>query len=191
MGLFSFLRIFSFTDNSAEKWQKWTTDIGKDPYGEHKDFRINPEGNKDIEVFTKELEKLSDEFIKQYDTDDDNMISYEEFEKFEEEQLRDNMEGVDESILAQAKEALKRTFIHLNIDDENKSKDKLDIREIMNYFHTMDALNKDKMVDGTISPTEYRLMTKWLGEAHTQSGDHSDLIDMYLQGNFNVYKNRQ
>ena len=182
MGLFSF-------NNIAKKWQNWTIDIAKAPYDKHEGFRINPEGNTDIEVFTKELDKLSDEFIKQYDKNDDGMISYDEFESFEQEQLNDNMEDVDESILAEAKEALQRTFVHLNVDNDDKSKDKLDKREIMNYFHTMDAFNKDRTVDGTVSPTEYRLMTKWLGEAHTISGDHSDLIDMYLRGNFNVYKN--
>ena len=184
MGLFSFNSI-------AQKWQDWTVAIAKAPYGEHEDFRINPKGNTDVAVFQKELEKLSDEFIKQYDTDNDNMISYEEFEKYEEAQLRENMKDVDEATLSSAKQALFRTFEHLNVDNENNSKFKLDIREIMNYFHTMDAFNKDRTVDGSVSPTEYRLMTKWLGEMHTKSGDHSNLLDMYLQGNFNVYKNYQ
>ena len=77
----------NLVDNVAAKWQNWTVGIAKEPYGKHEDFRINPAGNTDVKVFISELKNLSDEFIKQYDTDEDGMISYSEFEVFEEAQF--------------------------------------------------------------------------------------------------------
>lgn len=178
-----------FSSNLADKWQDWTVKIGLNPYGKHDSFRINPEGNKDIEIFTKKLEELSDDFIKQYDENDDGKISYEEFEKFEEAQLRENLPDVDEETLKSAKEALQRTFAKLNVDNENDSKDNLDIREVMNYFHTMDAFNTETTVDGSVSPQEYRLMTKVLGE-QPQGQNLASSLEIYLKGNFDgIYRN--
>ncbi len=178
-----------FSTNLADKWQDWTTKIGLDPYAKHESFRINPEGNKDIAVFTKKLEELSDDFIKQYDKNDDGKISYEELEAFEEAQLKENLPDVDEGTLKLAKEGLRRTFDKLNVDNENDSKDNLDLREVMNYFHTMAAFNTETTVDGSVSAQEYRLMTKVLAEK-PQGENLAACLEFYLKGNFDgIYRN--
>jgi len=179
------MAIFGLGNNKADDWQNWTISVAKNPSEKQDDFRINPKGNTDIEVFNKKLEEISDEYIKQYDTNGDNKISYEEFEVYELKQLKENQSDIDGSLLEKAKTNLKNLYNNLNVDNDNESENQLDKREIMNMFHTMDGsndaiLNPDERqmhIDGLISQDEYTNLTEALSEEPLSAQEASKMID--------------
>ena len=88
------------------------------------------------------------------DTDKDGAVSFDEFVKFNVDEAKKNSDISDEKIKQMMRE-LKKIYDKLNIFKGGDSKDKIDEREMMTYFFTMDINNDEMKSDGFISKNEY------------------------------------
>lgn len=188
-GEFESLVVSMGLQNKAEAFETWSTNSSIEPLINHGSLKINKDGNTDTNVYNKELEQLAKDYIKIYDENHDKKIDFDEFMIYKEEWYKSFHKTATEQQVNESQEGFKRVFNHLNIDNENDSKNFLDVREIMNYFNTMDAFNKDKQSDGYISELEFTLMDEMLKEKHTKQNDYSDIVQGYLNRNFSIFKN--
>ncbi|MBO6272414.1 hypothetical protein J6O48_06510 [bacterium] len=180
--------------NHAHKFEDWTIQVDKGQKDAAPQFRINREGNTDVNKYNKILNQLSKDYIAMMDENDDGKVSYDEFEKFHKDEFKDNLGDIPEGSL----EYLKNLFTILNLDNENDSKDNLDVREIMNMFHTMDGTDaeflndttytKKMNIDGLISQNEYETFTEILSKF--EDNDQSFNLFRGLKLNFEyIFKN--
>lgn len=176
----------------AEGYEAWTVAVAKDPVKQHGSFKLNKDGNTDSEVFNKELETLANDYISLYDKDGDGKISYKEFENYEVAQTNKAEPKLDRIAFEKAKATLKYTFNRLNVDNEKKSKDLLDVKEIMNYFMSMSSLDdKNFATDGYVSQKEYVMMMSALADTSEAEGSQGSLIAGFLKRNFeNLFKTK-
>lgn len=162
------MAIFGLFKNRADKWQDWTTNVATGSKNAKSGFNISKEQDSNSSVFMKDLEKISKQYINQYDSDGDGKISYEEFEKYEVNQLKSKNKNIDENTLQNALKDLKILYANLNQDNKGDSKAKLDKGEVMNMFYTMSGSNgyadngKEMQVGGYISQYEYKHFTEAL-----------------------------
>ena len=170
-------KIFPFLRNNAEKFEAWTIKVGKQD--------ASAAGN--IDLFDKDtdymkgLEEFSEDYIKIIDTDDDKKISYDEFEKFNIEQAKDNLEGLSEKDIEYYKQILRNAYTNLNVNNGDDSKDTLDIKEVMNYFSLMDKANGDQSSNGNVSQYEYETTTRLL----STKPDEKNKYTQYVKDNYN------
>ena len=183
MSFFSFRNWFShFGFNKAYQFEQWSVKVDKGESGPNS-FRIARYGNINSSDYRSDLKQLSKDYISIMDTDGDEQISYDEFEKYHEKELYDNEKNVSLEQLGQAKEVLKDIYARLNVDNENASMNKLDYREIMNYFHTMDTNNDNGLTsDGYVTRDEY-ISTSLMLADKTKVGQ---TFEKYLKYNFDT-----
>ena len=92
----------------------------------------------------------------------------------------DNLSEDDNQIL---QDTAKNIFNKINVDNEGNSKDKLDLREVMNFFFTMDAANEEYAI--AMRKDEVELLQK-VNEALKkikENGTYDEIIDKYLNHN--------
>ena len=177
---------FSFGQNSAEKFENWTVKVSKqDPDTEESIDILDREQVKTFKDYKSELEKFSKDYIAIIDKDDDGKISYDEFEKHNIEQAKDSLPDITEEQLEEYKETLKTIYSRLNIDNEDSSKDNLDIREVMNYFFTMDSTNLEDggngKVNGNITKYEYEASTYLLSNKSNAGENYFECAKYYFE----------
>lgn len=170
-------------EDKVEDFEDWTVNVSKDEEGTPSVFQIKGDDTHSIDAFNDDLLHFSKEYIERYDENGDGQISMDEFVKKEVEQTLENTDEdeLDEEALALAKESLKTVFDNLNIDKDS-SKDKLDVREIMNYVFSMDSMNDDFTADGSITQEEYIGMTMVLASNQTQK-----TVQAYLKSNYDAF----
>lgn len=184
----------------AKGYENWLVKVAKTPEQNHGTFKINPDGNTDNNVFMKELEKMSTDFISLYDKDKDGKISFNEYKKYEVELTKKEEPDLDKSDLNKAMKTLEYVFNRINVDNEKDSKNKLDLREIMNFFMSMSSLeDKNYVTDGYISQGELIKMQSALTDMKPENSkdkqgneikSQGKLIGDFLKRNFNnLFKN--
>ena len=175
-GLFPFLR------NNAEKFEEWTVKVGKkDSDAEGNIDILNRDKLTDMKNYKAELADFSKDYIAIIDNDDDGKISYDEFEKYNLQEAKDNLSNVTEEQLNEYKQTLKTIYDRLNIDNENESKDNLDIREVMNYFFTMDQTNENTTVNGNISQYEFETCNGLLADKGLAGEKFAKCVKYYFE----------
>ena len=107
------------------------------------------------------------------DDDDDGKISYDEFEKFNKDELKDYEGKIDKNDMKECLAGLRRIYDSLDVNKEGDSKDNLDLNEVMNYFYSMDNItsmgkNSYRKSAGYISQYEYKIFGLLLAEDGSQ-----------------------
>lgn len=77
-------------------------------------------------------------------------------------------------------------FERLNINDDEKSKGKLETKEIMNFFYSMDNFNGQNKVDGEISQYEFQAMNLAIANSE-KSNINSQKAQQLLINNYNKH----
>jgi hypothetical protein len=124
--------VTDFGLNKAEKFNAWTVKVDKGESDEHDSFRIVRDEGVFANQYKADLKNLAQDYISIMDKNGDGKISYDEFEKYNEKELRDNVPDIPDEQVSQLKQSLKDIYARLNIDNANESKDNLDYREVMN-----------------------------------------------------------
>ena len=143
----------------------------------------------DEKEYSKNLDELADGWIKNYDSDGDGKVTFEEYAYKELVELKNAIASgrikMNSTEIDSVMNNLINTFLRLNVDDENNSKDVITKTEAMNFFYTMDSLDsaiqgKDGLPkpDGNINGNELAAMADTLG---------ADKV----QGNEPIYKQRE
>lgn len=141
-------------NNMGKAFAAWSVKVDKnDPTAAEK-FRVNRQGNTDPKEYFSLINKLSKEYIALMDTDKDGAVSFDEFVKFNVDEAKQNSNITDAQI-KQMTPDLKKVYDKLNIFNGEGSKDKIDEREMMAFFFTMDTNNDNLNSDGFISKNEY------------------------------------
>lgn len=180
-----FIMGLSVGNNKGQAFAVWSAKVAKnDPSAEEK-FRINRKGNTDPNEYHNLINQLSKDYISLMDTDGDGAVSFNEFVKYNVDNFKKEHKITDAQVTQMTSE-LKQTYDKLNIDNENASKGKLDEREIMSFFFTMDTNNDDMVSDGFISKAE-------LIDTDIMLGDNSKVGKLFkkcLDTNyFEIFKN--
>jgi len=173
-------------ETKSSAYENWTVAVAKDAQNEHGDFQLKSDNSHDETSYNQDLAAFSEEYIKNYDENKDGVISYDEFEKFELAQTKENNEDIDEAALDEAKKGLKTTFEHINVDNDS-SKNTLDKKEIMNYFFSMDSNNDNTTADGYISQKEYISMNSALADDSKDENSQGNIIFNFLKRNYEHY----
>lgn len=143
----------------------------------------------DEKEYSKNLDELADGWIKNYDSDGDGKVTFEEYAYKELAELKNAIASgsikMNSTEIDSVMNTLINTFLRLNVDDENNSKDVITKTEAMNFFYTMDSLdsaiqgeNGVPKPDGNINGNELAAMADTLG---------ADKV----QGNEPIYKQRE
>ena len=156
--------------NQAQKFQKWTSDVDMDPQNAESGFEIS---YNTTDEYAESLRQMSEDYIKMIDDDDDGKISYDEFEKFNKDELKDYEGKIDKNDMKECLAGLRRIYDSLDVNKEGDSKDNLDLNEVMNYFYSMDNItsmgkNSYRKSAGYISQYEYKIFGLLLAEDGSQ-----------------------
>ena len=151
-------------NNSFDRYNKWTVDVATGKTTQDFEYSNNEPD--------KELDNLSDGWIKHYDTNGDGKVEFLEYARTELKEFKQQYGEIDKSMMDKITNNLMNTFLRLNVDDDNDSKDVITKAEAKNFFYTMDSLESlaqtgdiDKAKpDGKITKDELDLMAKTLGE---------------------------
>ena len=174
-------------ETKASAYENWTVSVIKNSASNNDVFQLKSDDSHDQESYTNDLAAFADEYIKNYDSDGDNEISYVEFKNYELAQVQDNTIKTDEQALKAALETLETTFEHINVDTE-ETKNTLDRREIMNLFFSMDSLDsKQYLADGYVSADSYITMAFALADDSSDKSDIGNAIFGFLSRNYNAY----
>lgn len=176
----------------ATAFNNWMNSIAMNPTEEIEKFQVKADGSKTADAYNADLKNISTQYIQQYDKDGDSMISFDEYLENELKDLGDisNLSPEEQQALANAKETLNASFDKMNVDNEAQSKDKLDIREVMNFFFTMDSANEETKADGYIEKDELLALNNGLQDTSTEEDSYGNTIKSFLSNNFNaIFKN--
>lgn len=165
--------------NQAQRFRKWAAEVDTNPTEAEAGFEIS---SKDPEEYAQSLRQMSEDYIKMIDDNDDGKISYDEFEKFNKEEVKDYIGKVDKKDMEEALAGLRRIYDSLNVNNEGDSEDNLDIQEVMNYLYSMDnvtSLGKNNFTRsaGYISQYEYMHFGLLLGADGSEGKD----VEKYQQ----------
>ena len=172
--------------SKAQQFEDWTVNVDLGEADPEENFKMVRDGKVRPKEYKEDVKQLASEYISMYDTDGDGKISYEEFENYNVQELYDNVFSVSKKELKALKKDLKRIYKRLNVDNKKDSKDNLDVREIMNYFYTMDANNDDVTVDGTITQDEYQDTTAMLADKSSIGKNFAKAMKTSFK---NIFKN--
>lgn len=176
--------------NKIQQYNFWTVGVATSNPETPDFFQLKSKDTKTPEQYNADLAKLAEEYIAEYDSDGDKQVSFDEFWNKDYEELKSVFPNPDTSLLEKAKQTLKLSFDRLNANNTEKSKEKLDKNEIMNFFFTMDSLtpvNGNWSANGVLSKDEYIIMNSALSD--TENGD-GETIATLLKNNFNaIFKN--
>lgn len=178
--------------SKATAFNNWINSIAMNPAAQIEKFQVKADGSKTADEYNADLKNISTQYIKLYDTNGDNMISFDEYWAQEVKDLGDisNLSDDDKIALDNAKITLKASFDKMNVDNEEQSKNKLDIREVMNFFFTMDSSNEETVVDGYIEKDEFNKLNNGLRDTSTDADSYGNVIKSFLSNNFNaIFKN--
>lgn len=171
--------------NKGQEFVLWSAKVAKNDSSAEEKFRINRKGNTDPQEYHNLINQLSKDYIALMDTNKDGAVSFDEFVKFNVDNFKKDHQVTDNQV-QQITAELKQNYDKLNIDNENDSKDKLDEREIMSFFFTMDTNNDNMVSDGFISKNE-------LIDTDIMLGDNSKVGKLFkkcLDTNyFEIFKN--
>jgi len=180
----------NITTEKGQAFHAFTVEVatGKNP----QDFVVKAADKRTQDEYNADLEELSKSYIKTYDTDGDSMISFDEFYNHDLNELKEtyNRELTDEekAALEATKPGYQLSFDRQNVDNEGDSKAKLDFRELMNFFFTMDSLTPNEknelMANGKVSADEFATMNTALSD--TEIGD-GETIETWLKNNFGAH----
>ncbi|MCR5265086.1 MAG: hypothetical protein K6E29_00655 [Cyanobacteria bacterium RUI128] len=157
-------------NKKAQQFEDWTVQVGKGDPNAAKSIELFPDNFNSLSEYKAQLRDISNAYIAIIDKDGDGKISYDEFEKHNIDQAKENIPGISSQQLNGYKQTLRTIYDRLDVDKQDKSKDNLDVREIMNYFFIMDSSNDDLQIDGTVTQSEYELSSKLLADG-TETGN--------------------
>ncbi len=187
--LFTAMGLEYKTTNKADAFNTWCNDIATNPSGNQDKFQVKSYQSKSPESYNADLKNISSQFIKRYDTNNDNKITYNEYLETE---LKDiDTDNLSEDDNQRLQDTAKNIFNKINVDNEGNSKDKLDLREVMNFFFTMDAANEEYKADGYIEKDEYTKLYNGLrmhpNEENEEDRSYGEAIKSLLTNNFNAF----
>ena len=162
--------------SKGKSFNQWSIDVSKNIglNNEPKDFIVS--NKTDSHDFVGDFVDLTRSYIKEYDTDGDGAISFDEFKAKEAQIAKDNYaEEPDE-------ETLKLAFDRLNVEKEGEYGDKLSEKEVFSYFMGMDRLQEG---DGKITKEEYTMMALSLADKSDKDDAPGKMVTEYLSGIYN------
>lgn len=162
--------------SKGKAFNQWTINVSRNIglNNEPKDFIVSDKT--DSNEFVGDFVDLTRSYIKEYDTDGDGAISFDEFKAKEAEIAKDNYaETPDE-------ETLKLAFDRLNIEKEGEYGDKLSEKEVFSYFMGMDRLQEG---DGKITKEEFSMMALSLADKSDKDNAPGKMVTEYLSDIYN------
>lgn len=162
--------------SKGKVFNQWSINVSKNIglNNEPKDFVVSDKT--DSEGFVGDFVDLTRSYIKEYDTDGDGAISFDEFKAKESQIAKDNYAKEPDE------ETLKLAFERLNVEKEGEYGDKLSEKEIFSYFMGMDRLQEG---DGKITKEEYSMMALSLADKSDKDNAPGKMVTEYLSDIYN------
>lgn len=158
--------------SKGQSFNNWSIDVSKNIglNNEPKDFIVSDK--KDTNEFLGDFVDLTRSYIKEYDTDGDGVISFDEFKAKETQIAKDNYANEPDE------ETLKLAFDRLNVEKDDEYGDKLSEKEVFSYFMGLDRLQNG---DGKITKEEYSMMSLSLADKSDKDNAPGKMVTEYLK----------
>ena len=98
------------SNNSFNRYNKWTVDVATGKTTQDFEYSNNEPD--------KELDNLSDGWIKHYDTNGDGKVEFLEYARTELKEFKQQYGEIDKSMMDKITNNLMNTFLRLNVDDD-------------------------------------------------------------------------